>query len=192
MRVFGTLIPVTFIPMTLFMLTGCLHSGESNYGKPLFPSTQAPSKGQYQGDDQLKPMDQMPVVSEEDAKFQEFSIEDDGSIKFATEIVYFEFDRYSLNPKARIQLQALAAYLKKAEHITLKINGHADERGTTEYNLALGLLRGRAVQKYMQDLGIGEHRLDIISFGEEVPLNPEHSESAWAQNRRVDFKMAAH
>ncbi len=99
--------------------------------------------------------------------------------------VHFAFDRYDLRPKARTTLQKQAAWLKVNKDVTITIEGHADERGTREYNLALGERRANATADYLKSLGVAGSRIAIISYGKERPVNPASNEAAWAQNRRA-------
>jgi peptidoglycan-associated lipoprotein len=99
----------------------------------------------------------------------------------------FEFDRWELTPEARRTLDELAVALKNFPNLRIGIEGHADERGTTEYNLALGARRAQSARDYLVSLGIVADRLETISYGEERPLDPAHNEMAWALNRRAHF-----
>ena len=101
--------------------------------------------------------------------------------------VHFDFDQYVLTADARDTLKADAAYLT-AKGVRVQIEGHCDERGSDEYNLALGEKRALAVKNYLVSLGVPGDRMSIISYGEEIPLVMGHSEEAWAQNRRAEFK----
>jgi peptidoglycan-associated lipoprotein len=103
--------------------------------------------------------------------------------------LHFEFDRWELTPEARKTLEDVAAALKSFPSLKLLIEGHADERGTPEYNLALGARRAEAARDYLASLGIEAARLDTISYGEERPLDPAHNEVAWALNRRAHFAV---
>jgi len=105
--------------------------------------------------------------------------------------VYFDFDKYELKSEARDTLAANAEWLKSNAGIQIQIEGHCDERGTEEYNLALGERRANAVKSYMVSLGVDEARLFTISYGEEMPADPGHDAAAWAKNRRAQFKTAA-
>jgi peptidoglycan-associated lipoprotein len=102
--------------------------------------------------------------------------------------IYFEFDQFTLTPEARDTLAQNAAHLKANSGLKVRIEGHCDERGSDEYNLALGERRASATKNYLVSLGIDPDRLTIISYGEEMPLDPGRSESAWAKNRRAEFK----
>ncbi len=98
--------------------------------------------------------------------------------------VHFELDRYDLSPEAEATLQKQAALLQLYPQVVITIEGHADERGTREYNLALGERRADAVRNYLTALGISPDRVSVISYGKERPECPEASEGCWSQNRR--------
>jgi len=98
--------------------------------------------------------------------------------------VFFGFDKYDLSPAARATLDRQAAWLKQYPQKTVVVEGHADERGTREYNLALGERRANAVKRYLQSQGIQEARLRTISYGKERPAVLGSNEAAWSQNRR--------
>lgn len=100
---------------------------------------------------------------------------------------YFAYDSYSLSSEAREGLKYNANWLKEHATATVQVEGHCDERGTTEYNLALGEKRANAARDYMQKLGIEASRISVISYGEERPADPGHDESAWSKNRRATF-----
>jgi peptidoglycan-associated lipoprotein len=98
--------------------------------------------------------------------------------------VFFDTDRYDLSAEAQSQLQKQAAWLKQYPDIRGTIEGHCDERGTREYNLALGERRANAVANYMTALGVDAGRLSVISYGKERPQCTDSNEACWAQNRR--------
>jgi peptidoglycan-associated lipoprotein len=101
--------------------------------------------------------------------------------------IHFDFDKYDIRPGDTEILKANAAVLMKNPRVKLQIEGHCDERGTNEYNLALGERRANSTKKYLISLGISQDRLSTISYGEEKPLDPGHNEEAWAKNRRSHF-----
>jgi peptidoglycan-associated lipoprotein len=98
--------------------------------------------------------------------------------------IHFDFDKYEIRPGDGEILKGDAALFKKYPKVKIQIEGHCDERGTTEYNLALGERRANSAKKYLISLGIPESRISIISYGKERPLDPGHNEEAWAKNRR--------
>ncbi len=101
--------------------------------------------------------------------------------------VYFDFDKYDLRQDARETLKANSDWLKANSAARVEIEGHCDERGTSEYNLALGAKRAQAAKDYLVTLGVSADRLSTISYGEELPVCKEHTEECWQQNRRDRF-----
>jgi len=101
--------------------------------------------------------------------------------------IQFDFDKYNLKPDAQATLKAGAPAYMKYKDYKLVIEGHCDERGTVEYNLALGQKRADEAAKYLVDLGIEKDRIKTISYGKEMPLDKGHDEAAWAKNRRAHF-----
>ncbi len=105
------------------------------------------------------------------------------------ENIYFGFDQYALTEEARATLKKHADWLRANRGYVMRIEGHCDERGTNEYNLALGQRRADAAKKYLVGLGVDSRRLTTVSYGEEKPLDPGHHEAAWAKNRRAQFSV---
>ena len=103
--------------------------------------------------------------------------------------IYFAFDDYALSEKAKKILIENAAWLMKSPQKEIIIEGHCDERGTEEYNIALGERRAYSAKKYLITLGVNPDQLSTISYGEERPADSGHDEDAWAKNRRADFVM---
>jgi peptidoglycan-associated lipoprotein len=106
---------------------------------------------------------------------------------FENEDILFEFDSASLSVEAQEILRAKAAWLRENSRARVVIEGHCDERGTNEYNLALGDRRAFSSKSFLVDLGISEDRLTTISYGEEQPVDTSPTEEAWAKNRRAHF-----
>lgn len=101
--------------------------------------------------------------------------------------VYFDFDQSSLRADQIARLEKNAKYMKDNPRVKVQIEGNCDERGTNEYNMALGERRSMSAKKYLENLGISSSRLNTISYGEERPINFGHDELSWSQNRRSDF-----
>jgi peptidoglycan-associated lipoprotein len=99
--------------------------------------------------------------------------------------IHFDFDKYDIRPGDTEILKENAALLMKYHNVKIQIEGHCDERGTVEYNLALGERRANSTKKYLTSLGVSPDRISTISYGEERPLDPGHNEEAWAKNRRA-------
>jgi len=108
-------------------------------------------------------------------------------IKSPVSDINFDYDSSSISPDSREILKTNANYFMKNRISSIIIEGHCDERGTAEYNMALGEKRAQETKKYLVNLGIRESMMKTVSFGEENPLNPESNEDAWAANRRAHF-----
>jgi peptidoglycan-associated lipoprotein len=101
--------------------------------------------------------------------------------------IHFDFDKYDVRPGDGDILKNTAALLMKYPSVKIQVEGHCDERGTSEYNLALGERRASSAKKYLVSLGIAEGRISTISYGKEKPVDAGHNEEAWAKNRRDHF-----
>jgi peptidoglycan-associated lipoprotein len=107
--------------------------------------------------------------------------------RFENQDIHFEFDKSNLLPEAQAILRDKAEYLRADPGVSVIIEGHCDERGTNEYNMALGDRRAGSAKGFLEDLGIESRRLTTISYGEEKPVDPASNEEAWAKNRRAHF-----
>jgi peptidoglycan-associated lipoprotein len=108
---------------------------------------------------------------------------------FESEAIYFAFDKSDLTDRSKSVLREKANWLRANGDYSVTISGNCDERGTAEYNLALGERRAHAAKKFLMGLGISENRLATISYGEERPVDPAHNEEAWAKNRNAQFTL---
>ena len=115
-----------------------------------------------------------PVTAEERAVFK---------------TIYFNFDKSDIRSDARSALEKVADYLKKNPKVKIVIEGNCDELGTEEYNMALGERRALSARRYLVSLGIAPERMGTVSYGEDQPTDPAHSETAWALNRNCQFKI---
>jgi peptidoglycan-associated lipoprotein len=106
-------------------------------------------------------------------------------------MINFEYDQSVIRVTDQATLDRKAAILGANPNVKVQISGHADERGSDEYNLALGNRRAAAAKRYLENKGIDASRMDVVSYGEERPLNPGHDEAAYAQNRRDEFQVTA-
>jgi peptidoglycan-associated lipoprotein len=105
--------------------------------------------------------------------------------------IYFDFDKSNIRPDAREILKTNAEIFMKNGNSPIVIEGNCDERGTVEYNLALGERRAREAKKYLANMGVKESRMKTVSYGKERPIDPGHNEEAWAKNRNAHFVVTA-
>ena len=103
--------------------------------------------------------------------------------------IYFDFDKSAITSDAKAILDKNAEWISKNPTAKIRIEGNCDERGTNEYNMALGERRANTAKQYLLNLGVSADRLTMVSYGEEKPVDPGHDEAAWAKNRRDDFKV---
>jgi len=165
------------VAVTAFMGYGC--ACNKKVSKPVQKTT-------------LKQVQPAPITNKVEAPSAE-------QLKTVFVDIHFNFDRYNLATidKYGIQqnipqtLDAVGVFMKKYPSVKIRIEGNCDERGTEEYNLALGLKRAKAAKQYLISKGISQDRIDIISYGEDKPMVAEHNEYAWAKNRRDHFSVLA-
>jgi peptidoglycan-associated lipoprotein len=130
------------------------------------------------------------VAAEAAAQMAEETAQRDAMMQknmFESENIYFEFDSAALSPVAQSVLSGKADYLRDNPGFQVIIEGHCDERGTPEYNLALGDRRAESAKSFLRNLGIDSSRFTTVSYGEESPVETGHDEDAWSQNRRAKF-----
>ncbi|GMR08060.1 MAG: hypothetical protein BMS9Abin26_1065 [Gammaproteobacteria bacterium] len=120
------------------------------------------------------------------SEFQGDPLDDPGSV-LATRMVYFEFDSSTITPESRAVITAHARYLASNPGVSIVLEGHADERGTREYNVALGEQRANSVRQLMSLSGVSGNQMQTVSYGEERPASSAHDESGWQLNRRVEL-----
>lgn len=106
------------------------------------------------------------------------------------EVIFFDYNSYSLRPDAMSALKGNAEKILQVPGVIIQIEGHCDERGTQEYNLALGEKRALATREYLMNMGVSGDRMVTISYGEEDPADGGHTETSWSQNRRSEFNRA--
>ena len=134
-----------------------------------------------------EPVVKEPVLSEEEI-FMSKSLEQINKEK-PLEMVHFDYDKYFIREDAKPVLDKDAAWMKKFKTVKVLIEGHCDERGTEEYNLALGEKRAKSAMDYLASLGVGSDRMKIISYGKSQPLAAGHDEASWQMNRRAQFTI---
>jgi peptidoglycan-associated lipoprotein len=133
-------------------------------------------------------MAKQKAIEEENLK-KEAMTKQEAMDAFVNEDVHFDFDKSTLTPEAQEILKKKAQWLQNNPDKSITIGGNCDERGTNEYNLALGDRRAASAKAFLVDLGISASRITTISYGEERPLDPGHNEAAWAKNRRDHFTI---
>ncbi|MBJ6752574.1 peptidoglycan-associated lipoprotein Pal [Geomonas anaerohicana] len=126
-----------------------------------------------------------PVVAQEPVR--EAPKTGTGDLQGQLQKIYFNFDSSDLSEDSRNVLTRNAEYLSKQPSLKIRIEGNCDERGSDDYNMALGERRAKAAKDYLVNLGISSERISILSYGEEKPVDPGHDEAAWAKNRRDEF-----
>lgn len=181
--------------ISLMLFAGIVVAGCSSpkvVQQPLQPEQQQPQKTEMTAKEpdrkitEIRPTDQMTaqqlakiVTKEELPQYKEMS----GLFKD----IYFDYDAYQIQPNAKPVLQDVSSWMLKNGSAKISVEGNCDERGTNEYNLALGDKRAKSVRDYLTALGIAPSRIQTISYGEEKPVCEEKAEQCWAKNRRVHF-----
>lgn len=183
-----TLIAITLVFTSLSACSKKIVSSETAAGKA--PTSQPVTESS----DGAKP-EEIPtagIPSESAPSEKELSAQTAKSEAVVPEVkglqdIFFDFDRFTIREDARPLLEENAKYLKANQNIHIVIEGHCDERGTSEYNIALGERRAQSAKKYLTDLGIDASRISVISYGKERPFCADHNEQCWQENRRAHF-----
>jgi peptidoglycan-associated lipoprotein len=180
---------VLVLGCAMFVAGGCAKQQVVKKDEPAVPAATAPAK----------PSVKTEIVKEQpvkQAQIKESAVQDKlepvpraGDLKAALERIYFDFDAYVLSQEARATLVKNAELIKKDPAVKVRIEGNCDERGSDEYNLALGERRARSAMQYLITMGIPAERLSVISYGKEKPAEPGHNETAWTKNRRDEFAV---
>lgn len=140
------------------------------------------------------PLDSGPdlaLLDADAARSEDFSLSDPATLEGGPlDDVYFDLDQATLSDQASATLERHALWLQNHRAAQVTVEGHCDERGTAEYNLALGDQRARAARDYLVSLGVAADRLRTVSYGKERPLDPLSNESAWSRNRRAHFVVS--
>jgi len=130
-------------------------------------------------------------IAAAEARRAAIAAETEAAMAIINEMIFFDFDRSAITPTAEIALMKKLAVLRANPNVRVRIAGHADERGSVEYNRALGQRRAEAAKSFLTNRGIDASRVTTVSFGEDRPLVNESNEDAWAQNRRDEFSVIA-
>ena len=164
---------VRFLLLGTLALTCCSQKPKLEAKSPEAPAAVARSEGPHAPEDSLE---RHRILIEQ-------------LLNQAFQPVYFPYDQSALSEKSKTLLSQAGALMKQENSIQVLIKGNTDERGSEDYNIALGDRRARAVKEYLVSYGVQASRLKLISYGEEKPANPGHDESAWALNRRDEFNV---
>jgi len=138
-----------------------------------------------------KAPEEVAAKATEEARIREEELAREIAV-FEREDIHFDFDKYNIRPDAAEILKRKAEWLKEHPNIHVLVEGHCDERGTNEYNLALGERRANSAKQFLLSLGADVACMSTISYGEERPIDPRHNEEAWAKNRRAHFVITGH
>lgn len=170
------IILVVLVAAALVVCGGC---AKKKMAPPVTELPSAPAQPQAETQEPGAAEEAIPPSFEEETPGQK--------VEAGVRDVFFAFDDYSLTEEARTILAANAKLLGDNNSVKVTIEGHCDERGTVEYNLALGEKRALSAKNYLVNYGIDGSRISVISYGKERPFDPGHDEEAWAQNRRAHF-----
>jgi len=180
------------ILLAVVMITcyGCASKPVQTGQKPLTAEEQA----RLDQEEALKRKEREARISEEElarSRAESERLERERALETQKSIpvsdVYFEYDSYTVQPEDIAKIKDMGEWLKANSGLRIVVEGHCDERGTVEYNLALGQKRAEVVKNHLVKFGVDEKRIRTISFGKEMPADPGHNEDAWAKNRRVHF-----
>ena len=194
------LVGMVFACSMIFLITSCQKQVGTEIKEPAKP---AEPKSTFDADEEArkqreaaerKTAEELERLRKEKAEKERLRQEELAKLEaeiraFEARHIYFDFDRAELKPESRDILKAKADWLKAHPNFSVRIEGHCDERGTNEYNIALGERRANAAWKYLNALGISGDQMDTVSYGEERPVDQGHDEAAWSKNRRDQFKL---
>jgi len=184
---------IRFLALTLILSAAACHHAAPPIARPGPPPAATPETPSARPPAPPQPVAEPTVVPPEPAREENISSAslDDLNRNSPLQPVFFEYDSAEINPTGQAALDADANLLKKNASWTVTLEGHCDERGTAEYNLALGERRAVAARSYLVAQGISADRLRTVSYGKEFPFDPGHDESAFAKNRRAHFVITA-
>jgi len=187
---FDSLKPITAMLLSGLILTGCESMGTQDENPDLGPdqgSMDAGEGSEGTGDSSTYEAPEEPEVSAEDLAAQnaaETAMKEQAALR-EVRTFYFDFDQSSVKVEARASLAAHAEFLSANPATKIVLEGHCDERGTKEYNIALGESRAKSISSFLAVNGVSKAQIEVVSYGEERPADIAHTDSAWSQNRRV-------
>jgi peptidoglycan-associated lipoprotein len=189
------MIVLAFICSSFLLMTSCAKK-QIQVSEPVQPTTQEvkAEEGEAKAAEEAKSASEQEArdEAERQARLRELKMAQklaDAIRNFEAENIYFAFDRSDLTDESKSALREKGNWLRANGDYSVNISGNCDERGTAEYNLALGERRAHAAKKFLMGLGISENRLATISYGEERPVDPGRNDEAWAKNRNDQFTL---
>lgn len=185
------------ISCLMFVTFGCAKNEMVKKESPIIPAAPAAAVSSNQGAFKVAPVATETPVNQKTATGENAihdvvePIANASELRASLEEIYFDFDTATLSQKARDILVNTSEIMKQDLAINVRVEGHCDERGSDEYNLALGERRAKAAMQYLVTMGIPEKRLSVISFGKEQPAVTGHDEASWSKNRRDEFVITS-
>jgi peptidoglycan-associated lipoprotein len=176
----------------MLFASGCAKHGVVKQEEALAPSASAAAKPAPEADVAASQPVKKSSPKEGVAQDALAPIPRGGELKATLEKIYFDFDSATLSEAARASLAKNAALVKKDPAEKVRIEGNCDERGSDEYNIALGEKRAKAAMAYLVTMGVPPNRLSVLSYGKERPADPGHDETAWSKNRRDEFVVTSY
>lgn len=188
-RIVTGLVAMVFVFGCLFMMTSCAKK-QVGVSEGVSPTEEVVEEKVVVKEEPVEEKEVVVELSEEEKAKQRQAAELAKAVsEFESENIYFDFDKAVLKPEAKASLKKKAAFLRENPSFSVLIGGNCDERGTEEYNLALGERRANAAKEYLMALGISGDRIKTISYGELRPADPASNPVAWALNRRDTFSL---
>lgn len=181
------LIALAIACSALFLMTSCATQKEATV-EEVTPAPAGPSEAEIQAAREVEEKAAQERMVQEERRKEEALVRQEMQ-DFESDHIYFGFDKSELTAEARDVLVKKAEYLKRNPNYAVRIDGNCDERGTNEYNLALGERRAHAAMDFLATLGVPEDRMSTLSYGEEKPLDSGSGEDAWARNRNDQFNL---
>jgi peptidoglycan-associated lipoprotein len=173
-----------FLVLILVFLYGCQQKAVK---QPESQPTGQEMGQELQDQKEQEPISEQEVASIESKDISKISPKYKAETEGMFEDILFDYDKYNINDEYKPVLQSISSWMMKNSSAKLLIEGHCDERGTNEYNLALGDRRAKATKDFLRSIGVSSARMDIISYGEEKPLCSDQNEGCWSKNRRAHF-----
>ncbi len=177
----------TLVILLLILMVGCSKKYAKDPEVTGSPEGEATEEGVAGGVEE-EYVEEIIITREED-KIGETVISPEKEAESIFKDVFFNYDKYNVRPDARPILDSVALFLSRNKNYNVVVEGHCDDRGTNEYNLALGEKRAKSVQSYLSSLGVLSSRMIIQIYGEEKPLCTEQDEACWQRNRRAHFVL---